>query len=135
MKRLGTGVFRTSYLLAGCDLIIKFPLPDDPACNKAHTRTEVKKIRRFNRFAVMRPYMPRVHYFDSRAGVVVMTYYPTVAHERGLARVVTRLVKHLTGITLSDITGDNVRKDAHGTTKFVDLAYERYPNASWVTNS
>lgn len=129
----GGGAFRTSYRIKGTTLLVKFPVildrPNGETNDfegKNHTRMEVKKIRRLRKDRIMAGHMPPIYYFNARDGVLVTKFYKTVRDWRtvsGRNRLMSKLIKCLTGVVLDDILGDNVKIDGHDKLIFVDLGY------------
>jgi hypothetical protein len=135
LQRVGAGAFRTGYRIYGTSLFIKFPV----ICNnpyssdevtdfegKNHTRMEVKKIRRLRENKIMAGHMPPIYYFNTRDGVLVTKFYKPVLNWRmdsGKSRILGKLIKALTGVTLADVIGDNLKIDGHDRLIFVDLGY------------
>lgn len=127
IESLGEGVFRVVYRAHKLPLVVKFPLAGD---GDDHTRSEVRRIKALSKYPKMRKYLPKVYYYDSRAGIVVMKYYPPMdwhLHEdASLGRLAQNLVKDLTGMSLDDIHAGNVTTDtgqSNGRPIFLDLGY------------
>src|SRR5271157_1522324 len=84
---LGRGVFREVCRIKGTDLVVKSPLGTgtiDPKLGTkfdyregiAHSKSEMARLNRLARVAVLRPYLPQVYYYDAKYGQIVMRYYP-----------------------------------------------------------
>ena len=138
----GEGAFRTAYRIKGTSLLIKFPIqesfhgsrPDgvyvtvrkDDSDGKRHTRAEVRKIRALSKFKSLRAHLPPVYYYNSKDGVVCMKYFEPSSDDNWLEHsgpLLSGVIKELTGITLEDIVGDNIKKKENGNLVFVDLGY------------
>jgi hypothetical protein len=130
---VGEGSFRRSYRIANTTLIIKFPIVECPYTyatdddGKYHTRAEVRKIRALSKFKCLRMYLPPVYYYSSADGVMVTKFYK-FATERDWAHnigpILSGTIKALTGVTLEDLFGDNMRLDKDKNRLiFVDLGY------------
>lgn len=123
-KCLGAGVFREVYRVRELPFVVKFPLAGD---GDEHTRSEVRRIEALSKYPKMRKYLPKVYYYDSRAGIVVMKYYPPMDKnnkDAALERMAQSLVKDLTGMLLGDIHAGNVTTDtgrSSGRPIFLDL--------------
>lgn len=132
IESLGEGVFRVVYRAHKLPLVVKFPLAGD---GDDHTRSEVRRIKALSKYPKMRKYLPKVYYYDSRAGIVVMKYYPPMdkgfcecgcGTATSLERLAQNLVKDLTGMFLDDIHAGNVTTDtgqSNGRPIFLDLGY------------
>lgn len=127
IESLGEGVFRVVYRAHKLPLVVKFPLAGD---GDDHTRSEVRRIKALSKYPKMRKYLPKVYYYDSRAGIVVMKYYPPMdkglIKDASLERLAQNLVKDLTGMLLGDIHAGNVTTDtgqSNGRPIFLDLGY------------
>jgi hypothetical protein len=132
------GAFRTAHRIQGTDLLIKFPLQYRRRSEETeggpevwgnkdgiqHTRMEVKKIRALREFPVMRKNIPPVYYFHSRDGVMVTKYYPNRKYVRSaMAQLITRMVRNYCGVTLDDVTSDNLRVTPDNNLIFIDCGY------------
>ncbi len=132
--KIGGGAFRTAYRIHGTSLVIKFPLMfnykhiDGDDWNdlegKNHTRMEVKKIRVMKESPVMRKHIPPIYYFNSRDGVMVTKYYPKAKYGRfAMNQLVSEMIKGFCGVTLGDISPDNIRVEKYNNLIFIDLGY------------
>lgn len=105
------GLFRKVYKIRNCDLVVKFPKDAD---GRNHSREEVRKIKKLQKFRVMKPHLPTIHYFDSTNSVLVMDYCPKfTTHEKeadAMGKFIQRLIQFATGLTVSDIHSENVHK-------------------------
>ena len=105
------GLFRKVYKVRNCDLVVKFP---KALSGKIHSRDEVTRIKKLRRFAVMRPHLPTVHYFDAVNSVLVMDYCPKfTTYEKeadAMGAFIMKLIKSATGFALGDIHSENVHK-------------------------
>ena len=136
LRKTGQGAFRTAYRIYGTNLLIKFPLQCkyEGCCTqhksgggseghvwhdregKNHTRMEVKKIRALLKFPMWKKHLPPVYYFNGRDGVIVTKFYPPSKRyvvDDGRNMLMGELVKVFCGVTLGDLTDDNVRVDNH----------------------
>jgi hypothetical protein len=133
LYEVGQGAFRTAYRIRGTNLLIKFPLmynyggPKElwhDKDGKNHTRMEVKKIRALLEFPIMRRHIPPVYYFNSRDGVMVTKYYSKSKWVSSATNnLVSDMVKEYCGVTLGDLTPDNLRTEPMGNLIFLDLGY------------
>lgn len=128
LQKIGEGAFREAYRIYGTILLIKFPLIEsfhnrvegnlvtyrtDDHDGKYHTRAEIRKIRVLSKFKSLRKAMPPVYYYNSRDGVMVTRYYPKATVKDWTYQIgplLSDVIKELTGVTLEDLFGDNVRK-------------------------
>lgn len=115
LKREGSGLFRVGYRIVGFPLIAKFPQMGTPArSGKSHSAKEVKKIQRLRKIRSMRAYLPTVYYYNRESGVLVTSWHDKFADFEdafvALGRLTTRALANWTGVTVSDIHDDNVRK-------------------------
>jgi len=125
LDKVGEGSFRTAYRITGTTLLIKFPVGgEDCKEGKVHTRAEVRKIRRLSQYRSLRSHVPPIYYYNGKDGVVVMRYYNTPLDLEGRARdlLIRKVIKELTGVTLGDSVGDNL-KQHRGQLIFVDCGY------------
>ena len=135
LDKVGEGSFRTAYRITGTTLLIKFPVVvthrkngqvtgEDSKEGQVHTRAEVRKIRRLSQYRSLRSHVPPIYYYNGKDGVVVMRYYNTPLDLEGRARdrLIRKVIKELTGVTLGDSVGDNV-KQHRGRLIFVDCGY------------
>lgn len=138
---VGEGAFRTAYRIAQTSLLIKFPLMEsfhhrckgnlvtyriDDTDGKYHTRAEVRKIRALSKFKSLRGHLPPVYYYNSRDGVLVTRFFKKAREKDWIYNVcplLSGVIKELTGVTLGDLFGDNVRKDREERLVFTDLGY------------
>ena len=139
LKKEGAGAFRTVYRVVGQPFVVKFPMPGtDFRDNKIHTRTELARIKKFQRYRWMRKYLPKVYYHNPKTGVSVIEYVDDskLFHDRGhahdaneqrmqgMCNLVQDLIFRLTGTKMTDINVDNVRFDQKRcVSKLIDLAY------------
>ena len=141
LDKVGEGSFRTAYRITGTTLLIKFPVVvthrkngkvtgEDSKEGKVHTRAEVRKIRRLSQYRSLRSHVPPIYYYNGKDGVVVMRYYNTPLDNKNQStlggrardRLIRKVIKELTGVTLGDSVGDNV-KQHRGQLIFVDCGY------------
>lgn len=128
LVREGAGIFRTAYRIKGLPLLVKFPVDADNTGGRAHSASEVRKIRKLRRFRWMRAYLPTIEFYDRRSGVLVLSWHPEFANDRdafvALGMLCTRAIKNSTGVLVSDIHEDNVRRgDQRRKIILVDLGY------------
>ena len=137
LNKVGEGAFRKAFHIVGLPLIIKFPEEDDGDLRTCirHSVIEVRKIKALREFSILRPHLPKIYYFDKTSGVVVMEYIDDTkiktdfadtdaARAYGVDRLVARLIKAHTGITVEDFSADNVRYDRKTRfIKLIDVAY------------
>lgn len=124
----GKGIFRVAYRIKGLPLLVKFPVEDDLTAGKVHSANEVRKIRRLRKFRWMRSYLPTIHFHDKQSGVLVLSWHVEFANDRdafvALGALTTRALKIATGVLVSDIHEDNVRRgDQRRKIILVDLGY------------
>jgi hypothetical protein len=132
------GAFRTAYRIQGTTLLIKFPLlyrcrrletEGGPEVwmdkdGKNHTRMEAKKIRALQAVPIMRRHTPPVYYFNSRDGVIMTRYYPKTKWVRyAVDRLLGKLIKKHYGVTLGDLTPENLRAVEYDKLVIIDLGY------------
>jgi tRNA A-37 threonylcarbamoyl transferase component Bud32 len=129
---IGSGAFRTVYRIKNTDLVIKFPDDED---GESHTRTEIKAIERLYKYKVLRSHLPKVYFYDSKSGVVVMEYYDKYSdHKAGNPHpmqthgdttweriLISKLIRKLTGVDFQDLYNSNLRLDKNQHVKFVDI--------------
>jgi hypothetical protein len=134
---IGCGAFRQVFQIAALPLVVKFPKTDDDDLKTCirHSVIEVRKIKALREFSILRPHLPKIYYFDKASGVIVMEYIDDTkiksdfadtdaARAYGVDRLVARLIKAHTGITVEDFSADNVRYDRKTRfIKLIDLAY------------
>jgi hypothetical protein len=140
LEEAGTGAFRAAYRIRGTDLLIKFPLKyrcesqETPGGSevwhdkdgKNHTRMEMEKILALGKFPIMRKHIPHVYYFHSKNGVIVTRYYPKSTSmwvRSATSRLVSEMVKKYCGVTLGDLTPDNLRVKRYDCLIIADLGY------------
>ena len=131
LRYIDHGVFREVYKIQGCPLVVKFPLNEEQDFDGGvqHSASEVRRIARLSRIQELKPHLPRVHYFDKKNGVLVMSYYHRMTPERGvelLGKIVQKLVSKIARVQMTDIHADNIRvqKGAGvGRLVFVDCGY------------
>jgi hypothetical protein len=131
LVHVGTGAFRAVYRIRGTDFAIKF-LRDG---FDGHSRWEVNNIRKLRVSKSLRPHLPKIHYYDKHAGVIVMDYYTKYNKKRANMphpartygditwerELLSDLIKELTGVDFSDLCDDNLRLDDKNIVKFVDV--------------
>jgi len=131
------GAFRAAYRIVGTTLLIKFPLQYrcrrletggsevwSDKDGKHHTRMEVKKILALQKFPVIRRHIPPVYYFNSRDGVLVTKYFEKSRRVReSVSRLLGKMVKQYCGVTLGDLTPDNLRAQSNDHLVIIDLGY------------
>ena len=128
-RYLGAGVFREAVEIKGIPLVVKFPLYDEGYRHgKIHSTVEIRKIKRLNRYKYLRPYLPKVYYHDRKSGILVMHKYEKFSRRydqcNALGDMITDLIFQLTGITVCDIYGDNVKMGrTRNSAVLVDLGY------------
>jgi len=136
-RYIGNGVFRESFRIRGTNLIVKFPLNESRTekpkfkSGIAHSRTEMRRLKKLGRVKALQTHLPKVWYYDHTHGIVVMTHYEKSSGYGGrdkielLGRVVNKLLKQYAHTTMNDIHGDNTRcaKGKFDRLIFVDLGY------------
>lgn len=92
---LGEGAFRTGYKVKGVPLVIKVPMCDCPehyercaleCSGPNHSRIEYKvyqRIMKKRKYRALRGFLPRVHYFDDRTGIIAVQYYKPMSNTLG----------------------------------------------------
>lgn len=133
MKCLGHGAFREVYRIVDTNLAVKFPLEAEnrdgvltPRDGKLHTTNEVKKIQVLQELVPeLKAHLPRVYYHDPASGVLVCSYheeYESYSHTGeddgyhesvmvdNLGSIITKLIRHITGMKCSDLHYGNVHK-------------------------
>ena len=123
------GVFREVSRIRDTDLVVKFPLMEgerDYSEGIQHSRSEMRRIRRLSKVKELKPYLPRVHYYDSKHGIIVMKWYDNTddfGKAELLGKLVKKLIRKISGVVMSDIHEGNIRKKANNSLAFVDLGY------------
>lgn len=136
---VGGGSFREAYKIAGTTLLIKFPITErkraggvdfgytDASDGKYHTRAEVRKIKALQKFKCLRKHMPPVYYYNGADGVMVTKFFKKARRddwESRVAPILSGVIKELTGVTLDDLFGDNIRMDTErDRLVIIDLGY------------
>jgi hypothetical protein len=123
LRYLDEGVFRRTFKVSGCPLVIKFPLEADGI---QHSASEVNRIRRLSRIKELAPHLPKVLHFNRKHGILVMEYYKPLDPVKGielLGKVIRKLVSRIARVAMSDIHYDNIRQGKQGQVKFSDLGY------------
>ena len=116
-------MFRRTFKVSGCPLVIKFPLEADGI---QHSASEVNRIRRLSRIKELTPHLPKVLYFDRCYGILVMEHYRSLDPVKGvelLGKVVRKLVSRIARVAMADIHCDNIRQGKKGGVVFSDLGY------------
>lgn len=78
LRYLGCGCFRQTFLVKEVGVVIKFPMMTNLRENIWHSRYEAKTLKRINtqhKFTALRRYMPTVHLYDPRTGVLIVQNY------------------------------------------------------------
>lgn len=133
-KLVGSGVFREVVKVVGLPLVVKFPLAETIGqklsyrAGKMHSSSEVRKIQKLRKIRAMRSYLPTVYYYDTESGIVVMSHHEKFLVEEdaliALGKLTSRALRQWTGVTISDIHGDNVRRGrSRRQIIFVDIGY------------
>lgn len=116
LVREGAGIFRVAYRVKKLPLLVKFPVDDDATGGKAHSANEVRKIRRLSKFRWVKSYLPTIYFHDKQSGVLVVSWHDEFATDNdafiALGALASRALKIATGVLVSDIHGDNVRRGA-----------------------
>jgi hypothetical protein len=138
-SEIGSGAFRTVYLIPGTRLVAKIPFIDPNTrgvaasrrFSKWHSTQEVKRIEKLRETRFMRKHLPTVRYHNRATGLLIVDYCPpptpklnhTVEEQlqTALTSFTRALIKDLTGVDLSDISLDNLSLTASGKIKFIDL--------------
>jgi hypothetical protein len=131
---IGAGVFREVCRIVGTDLVVKSPLSEgrgaklDYSQGIQHSKSEMNRLARLAKIDVLKPYLPTVHYYDAKYGIIVMKFYPAIPANKKvelLGRVIKSLVSKLAGVTMSDIHDDNIRQKRSDwqVPVFTDLGY------------
>jgi hypothetical protein len=127
---IGTGAFREVVKVEGCPLVVKFPLDcgsysQDGLAGIAHSALEMKKLKRLRRFRWMRKFLPKVYYYDRKHGIIVMRHYELMTKSNFLfdAKLVYALIKHSTGVNISDYTWGNAGISNRGFPILLDCGY------------
>lgn len=130
LNYLGAGVFREVARIAGCDLVVKFPLDeaDGPAEGIAHSISEMSRIEKLSRVPELKPHLPKVFYFDRKNGIIVMQFYPELKPNAAvelLGKILRKLVSRVAKVSMNDIHDGNVRRKRKGWEQlvFTDLGY------------
>lgn len=119
-EAVGAGAFREVIKACDLDLVVKFPLneaakgkPEDYHEGIAHSALEMDKLGRLRKHKWMRPFLPKIHYYDRKNGIIVMQFYEVLEGKALLdsnQRLVETLIRRCTGVTVSDYWEGNVGK-------------------------
>jgi len=126
LRYLDEGVFRRTFKVSGCPLVIKFPLEVDGI---QHSASEVNRVKRLSKIKELVPHLPKIHYHDRKNGVLIMQFYPRPRNDAEtvemLGKVIKKLVSRIARVQMSDTHADNVRKRRGDWTSavFTDLGY------------
>jgi len=134
-RHVEAGAFREVMKARDLPLVLKFPLwngsVDGYRYGKCHSTTEVKRIKRLNKFPFMRKYLPKIYYHDRKSGMLMMRWYDNFEDSEdayfSLGKMAAEMIYRLTGIKLIDIHDDNTRTpDPHceySRTVLIDIGY------------
>ena len=133
-KSIGHGVFRETVRIVGTDLVIKAPIAEgrgpkfDYSEGIAHAKSEMNRLGRLARIDVLKPYLPRVFWYDAKNGQTVMAYYQPIPEQQKvelMGKVIKMLVNKLAGVVMGDIHEWNIRQKLKDwkIPVFVDLGY------------
>lgn len=136
---IGNGVFREVCKVDGVRLVVKFPIADDPegedfTSGKNHARAEVKRIEKLKGFKALRPHLPKIRFYDTESGVLVMDWYEKFVSDDdqmgSVGTLLAKLIRAVTGVNCSDIHPGNVLCKAYdpttgkrGDAVLIDLGY------------
>ena len=125
LRFLKSGLFRETYRVKNCDLVVKMPLVNE---KRHHTDSEIRRIKRLSRYRFMRPYLPTVFYHDTVSGTMVMSYHPPFEdHEQqvdALGKLIQTLIYKSTGVCCSDLHSENThQKKPDKGVVIIDLGY------------
>lgn len=142
LKQIGEGAFRVCYSINALPLVIKIPKSYSSSGyreGRSHAIDEYKAWRRINRFKkyiILKEYMPKIHYFDSKTGITVMQKYQLLGEgstngtEENVRRLLEKLFVYVYGGTSwgwrdygdADLDNpDNVGLDEGGNIVLLDL--------------
>jgi hypothetical protein len=131
LTKIGKGLFRDVYAID--DLVVKIPrksnLETDHTSNLYHAREEIRqiiRIRKMKKYRLLRPFLPEIHYFDQKSGILLMPFYvkPTKKEAEVAAEILSRLAREVGHHSGGDIHDQNVMYDFENETYvIVDLGY------------
>jgi len=135
---IGNGLYREVYRINGLPLVVKLS-KNAGSSPRDHARAEyraVRRIQRFKKYAQLRKYMPEIHYFDSKTGVMLMHYYKPLP--KGY-RCIARLLDHIIELTWPyaaesecDVHGGNVGLGENNQPILIDMGYfSQLGKGSW----
>jgi hypothetical protein len=134
LVHLGTGAFRSVYRIKGTDYVIKF-LVENNYLDTEHSRLEVRNIKRLQKFRSLRPYLPKIYYYDRKTGVIIMEYYTRYSRRKAKRpnptrtygdtnweiELIVNLIRQLTKVNFVDICERNLGIDKNNVVKFLDV--------------
>lgn len=124
IRKIGKGLFRTSYRITDTSLIVKIP---NNLSGIVHTRYEVSRINSLKKHRLMQPHLPTIYWWGKETGVLVMMYYPKFdSHEDqvdSLGMFISKLIFAAIRVDVSDLHSENIHKGPRRTSVIIDLGF------------
>lgn len=129
MRLLGTGLFRSGYKIKNSDVVLKFPHNSGDVRLREgieHSTQEIRRLRRLRAVGGLDQFLPEILYYDKKAGVIAMRYYPEFEgfeeQADAMGAMIGKLLFKIARVRCTDIHTENVRK-ARWNAVIIDLGY------------
>jgi 5-methylthioribose kinase len=129
LQKIGSGLFRTVYRINDLDLVVKFPKKENKSSGLYHSLEEFrrfKQIQRLKKYKSIQRYLPKIHYFNKKSGVILMPFYRKLpAKEAEIAsNILSKFAEDVGHTSGGDIHSENVMfSDFEDRYVLVDLGY------------
>ena len=125
LRHIGSGAFRDTYRVGKLPIVIKIPFNE--ISHARHEARVITKVMKDEKFKALRPFMPKLYYYDKKTGIIVMEYCRTMKYgptSDAVSKIFSTLVSKLFRKPMydeSDIRGYNIGKNNNGQYKIIDL--------------
>lgn len=128
LKPLGVGTFRAVYKIRGTSLVVKIPRDGDGIKHSKAEHDTIKEILNRKKYRKLKQYMPEIHYYNEKTGVIVMPYYrnPKFPYNKLISNILTALFEYIHEYAKShgvDLHSHNIGMNYHGDPVLLDLGY------------
>lgn len=128
LSQIGNGAFRNAYSIHGANLVVKIPsgtgFSQEEKWHSHHEVLAVRRINRYDKYESLRPYMPVMHYYNKKSGLIVFERYKKASWRKVkiFAKELNKTAAKLMGVGTCDIDNSgNIGVDKQGNYKLLDL--------------
>jgi hypothetical protein len=134
LRKVGSGAFRDVYRIGTLNLVAKFPKTyisdfdyEDNVSHALHEIKLIKKIKKFKKYLALKPFLTKLHYANTKNGVIVTDYCPAI-RPSAIGTAVSNIINPLFETVLKRKNGEdmdiheyNIGRTHDGFFKVIDL--------------